>query len=181
MGTHVTLSRVHDPSLASHPISGSPGTGKNKTVRWLLTSKVFLGVSAGLSRPPFGDENVPARAARRAQTSCVHVRDPSIIRRLSTDDSLFHSAFTGADVVANGSGSAMTKIDGSSSGEPSTLNAPVPKRRRTAEKTTRSVNRGGKKKDASVAEEDVNSLFWLVEVRDLHICPPPARFPGFAS
>jgi hypothetical protein len=59
----------------------------------------------------------------------------------------------------------------------SDLNAPVPKRRRTEtgreqsaskEKTTRSVRvgGGGKKKDTKDAEEDINSLFWLVEVRD---------------
>lgn len=73
----------------------------------------------------------------------------------------FHSA--GADSIANASGSAVTKTV--SSRQP-VFNTHVPKRRRTTEKTTRN-GYGVKKKDAEAGEEDINSLFWLVEVRAL--------------
>ena len=50
---------------------------------------------------------------------------------------------------------------------------PIPKRRRTSEKSApRSTAGKTKKKDAGASEDDVNSLFWLVEVRSGNVANP---------
>lgn len=73
---------------------------------------------------------------------------------------------------ASASSAGMKHANSGDEGDPPAI--PIPKRRRTAEK---SVPRGavgkGKKAAAAAAEDDVNSLFWLVEVRRATSRRPP--------
>ena len=55
---------------------------------------------------------------------------------------------------------------------------PIPKRRRTSEKSApRSTAGKAKKKDAGASEDDINSLFWLVEVRAGNVAHRPISHP----
>lgn len=55
---------------------------------------------------------------------------------------------------------------------------PIPKRRRTSEKSApRSTAGKTKKKDAGDGDDDINSLFWLVEVRAGNVAHRPISHP----
>ena len=75
---------------------------------------------------------------------------------------------------ASASSAGMKHANSGDEGEPPAI--PIPKRRRTAEKSVpRAAVGKGKKAAAAPADDDVNSLFWLVEVRRATSHRPPAR------
>ena len=73
---------------------------------------------------------------------------------------------------ASASSAGMKHANSGDEGDPPAI--PIPKRRRTAEKSVpRAAVGKGKKAAAAPADDDVNSLFWLVEVRRATSRRPP--------
>ena len=123
---------------------------------------VQSGVHDGVSFPPQPPLRSAflrrAASARRATRRLGSERDPG---------SRGSSSATNRGRVASETRAATGGMKHGNAGEDgSPAMGPIPKRRRTAEKSVpRSAAAKPKKKDAPAGEDDINSLFWLVEVR----------------
>ena len=123
---------------------------------------VQSGVHDGVSFPPQPPLRSAflrrAASARRATRRLGSERDPG---------SRGPSSATNRGRVASETRAATGGMKHGNAGEDgSPAMGPIPKRRRTAEKSVpRSAAAKPKKKDAPAGDDDINSLFWLVEVR----------------
>ena len=130
------------------------------------TNAIEKTASGGAKGAFFSSRRFSARTARRAHatrdahvertTDPGHTRSRSIATNVSTD----------AHANATRAPSPGMKHENSGDEEGAPPAIPIPKRRRTSEKVApRSTAGKTKKKDAGASEDDINSLFWLVEVR----------------
>jgi hypothetical protein len=130
------------------------------------TNAIEKTASGGAKGAFFSSRRFSARTARRAHaTRDAHVErtiDPGHTRSRS----IATNVSTDAHANATRAPSPGMKHENSGDEEGAPPAIPIPKRRRTSEKAApRSTAGKTKKKDAGASEDDINSLFWLVEVR----------------
>lgn len=143
-----------------------PIKNARRTRAFSHTNAIEKTASGGAKGAFFSSRRFSARTARRAHatrdahvertTDPGHTRSRSIATNVSTD----------AHANATRAPSPGMKHENSGDEEGAPPAIPIPKRRRTSEKAApRSTAGKTKKKDAGASEDDINSLFWLVEVR----------------
>lgn len=121
------------------------------------------------SAPPL-HRHCHARRARPTRKSRGRSNDQKILSKIVIAAEVGKGSNIGD---ASASSAGMKHANSGDEGEPPAI--PIPKRRRTAEKSVpRAAVGKGKKAAAAPADDDVNSLFWLVEVRRATSHRPPA-------
>ena len=152
--------------VCSRPLVGGRSKNARRTRAFSHTNAIEKTASGGAKGAFFSSRRFSARTARRAHatrdahvertTDPGHTRSRSIATNVSTD----------AHANATRAPSPGMKHENSGDEEGAPPAIPIPKRRRTSEKAApRSTAGKTKKKDAGASEDDINSLFWLVEVR----------------
>jgi hypothetical protein len=161
------LRRVsYEHLVCSRPLVGGRSKNARRTRAFSHTNAIEKTASGGAKGAFFSSRRFSARTARRAHatrdahvertTDPGHTRSRSIATNVSTD----------AHANATRAPSPGMKHENSGDEEGAPPAIPIPKRRRTSEKAApRSTAGKTKKKDAGASEDDINSLFWLVEVR----------------